>query len=712
MTDGVLIPKAQPASESIEIGPTFIGFLERVAPPEARADVQASAVAVLEATLAAGTGTAGLVVGRVQSGKTLSYEGVVALARDNGFALVVVISGISNPLLDQGVRRLREDLTAADADGWTFLEPSDRQQAADTVETALESLRDNWTDEDTPAAYKRTAVTFLLKNHQRINTFAAQCESLHLAGLRVLIIDDEADQASLNTLQAKGRKSTTYSSLLALRSAVPGHFYLQYTATPQAPLLVAIQDALSPSFVHVLEPGAAYVGGDTYFGRVSSLVTTIPEKDLDAADDPHGVPPSSLRSALQEFLIGAAHGVATGGRLKTRSMLVHPSRHTGAHATFVRWIKGMVRTMHDQYAHADDIDPVKLRAEFHTAWASLQSTSPDISSFADCWASLKFIFKNLNIIEMNATRGSTPVIKWDNTKSYILVGGQAIDRGFTVEGLTVTYMPRGAGTWTADTIQQRARFFGYKRSYLGLCRVYLETEVRLAFEQYVTHEQQMLESLRRIEAGEESLKDWRRRFLLDKKLKPTRASVIGIDTIHVQTVDRWIADRYPLRADAEPVDVLSDAANRILADVAWSTDQYGHRHGRTNVRRAVELLEALTPESALVEPNFQGLAIHLAVMADNDPDESVAVYWMRPGLHSHRTLGDGDAVQAFQGRTKSGAGYPGDREIYDPSARLTIQLHQLELVEKATAVSRGQVLTVAYRIPTTSATGWLIESGR
>jgi len=65
----------------------------------------------------------------------------------------------------------------------------------------------------------------------------------------------------------------------------------------------------------------------------------------------------------------------------------------------------------------------------------------------------------------------------------------AMDRGFTVEGLTVTYMPRGKGAGNADTIQQRARFLGYKRGYLGLCRVFLESDVQRAFSVYVNHEE-------------------------------------------------------------------------------------------------------------------------------------------------------------------------------------------------------------------------------
>src|SRR5947209_6189905 len=119
MTDGFAMPGSPVGMpDDVSIGSAFLGCREGVVKPEARDSVQASAVRVLEGALAAGPGATGLVVGRVQSGKTLSYEGVIALARDNDFAVIVVISGISNPLLAQGEGRLRKDLGKADEDGW------------------------------------------------------------------------------------------------------------------------------------------------------------------------------------------------------------------------------------------------------------------------------------------------------------------------------------------------------------------------------------------------------------------------------------------------------------------------------------------------------------------------------------------------------------------------------------------------------------------
>lgn len=715
MTGAVLTPADDGLeSASVQVGPTFVGFLEEVVQPEARAAVSASVVRVLGGALEVGQGSTGLVVGRVQSGKTLSYEGVIALARDNDFAVVVVISGVSNPLLAQGEGRLKRDLTKADADAWNFLSPADTQQAPDFVERELVRVRDNWTNASTPRAWRQTAVVVVLKNYNRIRDLADVFSRVGFGGLRVLVVDDEADQASLNTLVRRGRESSTYANLRALRDALPNHYYLQYTATPQAPLLIAIQDALSPDFVRVLEPGAGYTGGETYFAGNNQLVEAISAADLAAVNTPTGPPPDALRRAMQEFLVGAAHVVASGGRPETRSMLVHPSRETGAQGIFASWIQRMKENWQDKYEHADEVEPSKLIAEFREAWGRLRSTYTEIAAFDACWDALGLVFRNLDITEVNTRVGQTPVINWAPTKSYILIGGQAIDRGFTVEGLTVTYMPRGAGTFTADTIQQRARFFGYKSAYLGLCRCYLEPDVRDAFVNYVNHEREMLKNLREIESGQDSLKDWKRRFLLDSRMRPTRASVIDIPTIHVTTAERWITDRFPVRGDAVPLADAEAASDRLLSDVLWRPDATGvHQYGWTSLRVALEVLEAVAAESLLAEPNFQALALQLARLADDDTSEtSVVIYRMRPSQQAAlRTEEPDGGIQLFAGRTQSGGGYPGDRQIFEPNAKVTVQLHRVDVQERDSQAARGRFLVTAWRIPETSSTGWIVQVG-
>lgn len=694
--------KEAASGHEVVIGPTFTGFLDRVAPSGSRLSLTDDAVAILstaKVSAAEPAALTGLVVGRVQSGKTLSYESVIALARDNGFALVIVVSGISTPLLDQGVKRLRGDLTAADAHGWNFFVNA----GSDSLDLAnLKSLRENWHDPDTPSSLRKTAVCLLLKHHGRIDKFVAACRDVDWAGLKVLIIDDEADQASLNTLQKRNKQSATYKQLLEMRSIFPHHVYLQYTATPQAPLLVTINDVLSPDFVRVIQPGSAYVGGLDYFGNSSKkLVSVINESDLEMAEDPNGKPPPSLVECLRLFVIGSSN-VLAHDEPTTRSMLVHPSRVTAPHATFARWIKAIRGFWLD--ALGDEHDAAELQIDFYKSWQSLRDTDPEIASFENCWKYLRFALRNLQIIEMNAREGtSTPVIDWDESKSYVLVGGQALDRGFTVEGLSATYMPRGPGMWNADSIQQRARFFGYKRSYLGQCRVFLEPSLRNAFQKYVEHEKYMLGSLSSIQNGDKSLKDWEREFYLDPSMKPTRQSVISIPTIKVDPGERWIYDSSPVSSKSAGDDsvVLLEQLN---TEVAWKVKDFGYKHGVITTGRALAFVEALPDLAKSKIPNIRGLKLQLAKLTD-DATEDVAVIYVRPEITSDRTVTGSGAIQPFQGRSQN---YPGDRAITDPS-RITLQLHKIGVRHRKGEEAYAQMVVAAFWIPERLAGGWLLE---
>ena len=110
-------------------------------------------------------------------------------------------------------------------------------------------------------------------------------------------------------------------------------------------------------------------------------------------------------------------------------------------------------------------------------------------------------------MEVNASRGKTPEIRWSDFYSHILVGGQAMDRGFTVEGLTVTYMPRPLATGQVDTTLQRGRFFGYKGSYLGFCRVWLDQANIDAFRAIIEHEEDVRRRLEEFDVNNKHLRN-------------------------------------------------------------------------------------------------------------------------------------------------------------------------------------------------------------
>ena len=283
----------------------------------------------------------GLVVGYVQSGKTLSFTTVAALACDNGFPLVVVLSGTKKNLYSQTVKRLRRDLDLEHPDGrWVLFETQTRNP---DLPQQLRHLLGKWKKPELPGYPRQTALITVLKNRKRLKGLVKALQQLDLRGCPCLIIDDEADQHGLNNKVRQNDKSPVYGALLSLRSALPHHTYVQYTATPQALLLIRVLDSLSPRFGWTLSAGPDYCGGRSFFEE-SGLVSTIPEQDLNAIDDESAIePPDSLLEALRLFYVGVAMQAYHRGREQPtqeyRSMLVHPSMHQMDHFRFKKWIE-------------------------------------------------------------------------------------------------------------------------------------------------------------------------------------------------------------------------------------------------------------------------------------------------------------------------------------------------------------------------------------
>lgn len=711
------------------VGPEGTDFLQTAVPEPSRDDVRESAVSILSKGVppaaAAGQET-GLVVGYVQSGKTMSFEMVAALARDNAFQMVIVVAGTSNPLFEQSTGRLRRDLRLDEpgrARRWIhFPNPTN-------VDATVQSIRNvlaDWRDPGTPEEFRKTVLITVLKHHQRLANLTDLVRAVGAQGTPVLIIDDEADQASLNTEVAQGQESTTYSRLMDLRQELPQHTYLQYTATPQAPLLISIIDSLSPNFVQVLEPGEEYVGGREFFGGGSPLARVIPPQEVPTNTNPLTEPPDSLIEALRIFMVGVAVGIREGRNTDNRSMLVHPSHRTAQHREYYNWVRDVFDEWKRILTLADtDPDKQELMADLRDAHGELARTVDDLPGFDEIVPWLRFAFNNTLVMEVNAVRGKTPPVDWRGTYGWILVGGQAMDRGFTVEGLTVTYMPRGIGVGNADTVQQRARFFGYKRRYLGFCRVYLEQGTLTAFQRYVEHEEDIRGQLSEFQGSGRPLNEWKRAFVLDTAFQPCRNSVLDFDFMRGRFSDDWVAPRVVL-SPAGVVQSNRDAVASFVQGLAFvdnegnpaRTDTQRHQICENVPLRAVveQLLVRMRITGTTDSQRYTGMLLQLSKALEDDPDEVCAVYRMSPAVRRRRGIDEnGEVTNLFQGaapvepRERRGEVYPGDQAIRD-NDNVTVQIHTLDLTREEAGGSRTvmeNVPVVAVWIPARLARGWL-----
>ncbi len=660
----------------------------------------------------------GLVMGYVQSGKTMSFTMVASLAQDNYYQLIIIMTGTSVNLTNQSIDRLRSDLrldSRIDRKWWFRKNP----QVDEDLGPILDRLEDR-RDESVASNKCQTVLIAVMKHHKHLEHLTELLAKLPLEGVPCLIIDDEGDQASLNTKIKQGNESTTYRRIMELRSKVKHCSYLQYTATPQALLLINKIDVLSPSFAEILEPGQEYAGGEEFFSKQKGILRTIPSYEIFTQSNVPEEPPASLLRALLVFFIGVTIGETVALDQRCRTMLIHPSYRTMPHSVFTKWVK----YLKDFYVEIlglpnNDPDRIDLTDEIRAAYDDLSRTVKDIPTFDEIMSGLRRSIRMTVVQEVNSTSGKTPPVDWNNSYSHVLIGGQAMDRGFTVEGLTVTYMPRGVGVGNVDTIQQRGRFYGYKKGYLNYCRVYLEEELQAAYIQYVDHERSMHTELVEFQESDQSLEEWKRKFLMPSRLKPTRSSVIDVEYMQGILSDKWYTSEWPLY-ELDAIESNRSITDVFIETLDWVSNK-GHkdrteyqRHMQNDGALLISVYEDLLMRLRFFDSVFTGILLQMKYYLESNLDSTCTVVRMSSDGHSWLTRKrglnpNGKILNLMQGAHPNSRGriYPGDRKIGDKN-RAIVQIHRLELTQNDRTVEKD-VIGLAIWIPASMSAAWLVQ---
>lgn len=666
-----------------------------------------------------GRAVTGLVVGYVQSGKTMSFETVIALGRDNGYGLVIVLAGTKNNLRDQSEDRLKKDLGIDDGgDHWYHL-----SNPTPAVKGQIESRLSAWKRKP----QKKALLVTVLKHGGHLEKLAQVLKGIRLDDIPTLIVDDESDQASLNTKAARIRAgraaitdvSTTYEKILRLRDVLPHHSYLQYTATPQANLLLAQTDFLNPDFAELVTPGLAYTGGHTFFLERPELIVDIPPREVPSPNNQLYGPPKSLLKSLRIFLLVAAQHSLTrekGSKAKdrNRSMMVHPAIATASHKVYKGWVDKAIKGLKPLVEKLYETNPRRALALFEKEYSALVRTFPDIQPLEKLIAEMvEEVFDELNVVEINGTPDAERKVNWKAMRYWILVGGAKLDRGYTVEGLCITYMPRPLGTSpAADTLQQRARFFGYKASYIGLCRVFLQAMVSAAFTEYVEHEEFVRRALA-VNRGK-PLTNWRRDLILTELLNPTRPNVIGLGVRRIP-VNGWMVPQVMQR------DETAVAWNReLLVHVVakWQRDYGkavnacalvgGSASSPHDVIESVPLrviLEDFLLKVQVRDPTdseeHSAMLIALGAVLAKEPDLQADVVLMNRLVTGYRTRIAGRGVRAIDHNApinqyfSQSAGTKNDRD-YCSLGKITLQLRKFHLGTHQRESSLADIREVAW----------------
>lgn len=666
----------------------------------------------------------GLVFGYVQSGKTLSFTTLTALARDNNYQIVIVLAGISKNLVNQSFNRLQNDLNINEGfhRKWVMLNnPKEPNRYPQDKNTILRELQ-NWKKPNTPSDFKKTLLITVMKNTSHLKNLLSVLKKLDLKNVPTLIIDDEGDQASMNTKASSNARrkrngevlteiqmSTIYRRIRDLKNTLPHHTFIQYTATPQAPLFINILDNLSPNFIQLLTPGEKYTGGRAFCQENHFIVRNIPYSEIYNDDNVFEEAPETLKEAMRIFFLSVTSGYLLGskkGNPKNRSMMVHPSRLVEEHDTYYDWVMHIKSLWEKVLLERDNDDETKqlIVSEFKEAYKDLKTNAPEIQPFETLLETLGHNISNTAVEQLNSRVGSS--VDWNSNYSFILVGGQAMDRGFTVEGLTITYMPRSMGVGNADTIQQRARFFGYKKNFLGHCRVYLDEENIHLFSEYVNHEEDIRKKLFEHKLSGQHLNEMERKFVLNEMFRLTRTNVLSEQLTRTTFGNKWFRIRAP--HDSEIIIESNRKVFKSFTDkyISKFSENDGHKDRTKEQKHLVakiplidifnDLLNELKFTRQTDSTSYTNLKSVIDLYTDGFPPEDSFVYLITKGNPRNRKLKKDEIQQLFQGKNpRTGEViYPGDEKIKSDDS-VTVQIHNLNFRD----TEHSNIITLAVWVP-------------
>ncbi len=462
----------------------------------------------------------GLVVGHVQSGKTANMTAVMAKSLDAGYDTIIVLAGLTNKLRYQTQMRMFSDLISRRPLEWQVLTPNDidRDFRAPPQGGFL-------------AHSNKAQIAVIKKNVSPLRELKQAIQDTlpaALRQLRILIIDDECDQASVNSARGELDMTAINQRIREILHLLPAVSYVGYTATPFANVLInpytldgqELDDLYPRDFITSLEKPTSYFGTEQLFGRTPEdpdnprdseegldMVRLVPEEEerllqpssrnkLDEFDPQMN---ESLSDAMLYFLACCAARIARGHTDKHMTMLVHTSAYVLAHEKVAFLIKNWFENHKNDLV--DSSKPVGRRLS--RLWESEQNRLPaDITQAApvsteQVFACLPEVVKKIEFpIENGASDDRIDYERQPRT--YIVVGGSILARGLTLEGLMVSYFLRSANQY--DTLLQMGRWFGFRPGYEDLPRIWMPEDLKLKFRAMADIEQEIRDEIEQYSA--------------------------------------------------------------------------------------------------------------------------------------------------------------------------------------------------------------------
>lgn len=472
----------------------------------------------------------GLVVGQVQSGKTSNFTGLICKAVDSGFNVIIVFAGLLDDLRTQTQSRLENCFLGFTTKDIEIINDAEKigigvgkidsspiahsftTMMSDFKETTVNSLGTNFQTNE--------PILFVVKKNGRIlANLLKWLKKKDLSNKSVLFIDDEADNASVNTSKSKDKASTINQKIRDILQLFRRNAYVGYTATPYANIFIDKEnekDLFPRHFIINLPTPDAYLSPEKVFGLdkegeqplpivnvVNDYKMFVPDKHKKDETDSltYENMPESLKYAIRCFVLSCAVRCARGQVKKHNSMLIHLSRFQiwqnkikEIVNRYFKYLKGnIISDDKDTYEQLqnDYLNDFICKGLKDMIYKSFVDTTEEI---INCeykiiksgitpvsWDEVKeHLYYVVDKIEVMALNGSSEdYLAYEDHKDdgffVIAIGGDKLSRGLTLEGLTVSYFLRASKMY--DTLMQMGRWFGYRPKYVDVCRLFVSEEI-------------------------------------------------------------------------------------------------------------------------------------------------------------------------------------------------------------------------------------------
>ena len=626
-----------------------------------------------------------LLVGKVQSGKTSNLELLTALAFDNGYNLLIIYGGYDTELLRQCTERFGATFDSASGDDivesdtpivftTNTVTKGSNPIACLTADFAVDLLEEG-----------RPIIITCLKNSRVLSKVNRLLRTLvNVPNIKPFIIDDEGDQASLNTAKKKEKGTPTYNAIKAMKGILGNPLYLSVTATPQANIFQDDISALIPASVHLIQPGVGYNGASIYHLSENEIIQSIAEEQSSTTIS------DSLRKAIYYFIVASAikQLMAEKKKEKLSDMIIHVDRKVSEHGALYSCVNDELKNIKAAFENKDDdvdgytfyLNKLKNSYTLYTSEV-IQSQFPFDNTLLE---ELAICIKKTGVILQNGLGKETK--ETERTKWHkIYIGGDLLQRGLTFPNLIVSYFTRFAKSGgNMDTTLQRARWFGYRSKYLDLCKIFTTDEISKEFTVLAEVEDDLWEQFEDVEKGLLEIKD----IIIqaeNTKQKPTAKNKAKFKKISFR--NRWVKQKFIVTNDTERSTNNEYIQNLITSVTNWTKTTNGSNIGVETAQYTIFTAEQLNGLIQSIETAFDREPFNKATIKElvGTSDIPVILMWTDDDNKTRYRSIYQDAAKDRIKALHQGANttdvekltYLGDQKVVVDPNKINIQIHYI-----------------------------------